>query len=280
MVNVDEPFELDVLSRFPKPVVEEPVLDELSLEDDELEMDPSEVTRAVEEAEEIIRIAQAEAAKIRADAQNEIAIAFRQKTEAEEVLRNAHTKFDHADAQIAEIMSNAQMEAETLKHTAAEQGYLEGVERGKSEVYNAMEAKLEDLAQAVDNVMREKGQLFNMYEDELVKIAAAIARRVVHMELDSAEDSFIYVLTQAAKQFRNTENLIVTIKEGQLSREVLADPEFLRACFAGIENVEIIERADVRAGTVIMDNSESLLDASVDTQIDVLEEEMQRAANG
>jgi flagellar assembly protein FliH len=165
-------------------------------------------------------------------------------------------------AQIAEITSSS----EQIARNAHDSGYRAGELAARQALEAEMRACAEKLAQTIADLASTRDQTIRRAEEDTVRLALEIARRVLHREL-SVDPSAIEALVKAAlEKLRNQEVYRVRVHPDQ-------EP-LIRRCLQQMgrgQEVEIVSDAAQARGGALFEISRGALDASVETQLREIE---------
>lgn len=149
---------------------------------------------------------------------------------------------------------------------ARQQGFQQGLQQGREEAARALQKTAEGLAQALAEAVALKRRVRSEAEMELVKLALAIARRILRRELATDPEAIQGVAHAALSKLQNREIHCVRIFP--------AGAEVLRACLerSGAPSaVQVISDPSLRAGDLLFETSAGDLDASIETQLQEIE---------
>lgn len=124
---------------------------------------------------------------------------------------------ENAEAEAAAKLREASEQAAELKATAEKQGYeagmdkgyYEGLEKGKSEMDNKYSALSGTLTKIAETALTEKHKLIKNTEDDIVKLAVDVARKVVGRELVQDRSIVVNFVKEAIKMLEDKEKIIV-----------------------------------------------------------------------
>ena len=183
---------------------------------------------------------------------------------------------------------NARREADRIVKDAAEQkrliaekaqkdGYSEGVKKGFDDGYRQGYGKcaeaLDELKKINAQLLSEKSQLMQTYERQLFDMIFAVAQKITVDSLKQKDKAVIEkMLRQAAKSFRGAKTVKVTLSALDFSENMDADLANLKHIFEQGTYVEFDVQKDAENGTLILDNGSEIIDASVSTQLRMIEE--------
>ncbi len=230
--------------------------------------------------EEEIRISATEAERKRLFAQyEEEARQIRDDAinEANAYLREAE---DRGNAFIAE----AEAECERLKVETTELAYKEGYEAGYSEGegkghdegYNKGLRKckdtLKELMSALEETTRVKDEAFAAHERDLFDAIFTIANKITLDSLKQKDKAVLQkMLREAAKSFRSSEYIKVSLSKLDIEEQGSAELDVLREIFRENQHIEFEILKDAPSGTLTLDNGSEIIDAGVATQLKMIE---------
>ncbi|MGN0654529.1 MAG: hypothetical protein ACI4KD_06390 [Oscillospiraceae bacterium] len=180
-----------------------------------------------------------------------------------------------ANAKLAaeEIIRTANEEAEVIRKAAAEKGFAEGNEKSRVQAEKYMNAAAELISQAT----AQKEAYYISHKDELIETACYMAEKLVAAKLDMDKSVIASIAANAAKGFRHSQRVKISIAGSDISADATADLDFIRSVIKGIPDIEIEVLENASSGTVVLDNGSEIIDASVPTQLDFLKEIMENS---
>lgn len=180
---------------------------------------------------------------------------------------------NEAKARAAEIISAAITEAEEMRQKARADGYAQGEQKGLDAAAKYTKAA----AELISGIEARKEAYFLSARDELIETSIYIAEKLIAAELSTDKKAIFSIAAQAAKDFRNSEHLKISLAGADVSEEIVADKEFIRSIASGIPDIELEVLPNAESGTVVLDNGSEIVDASVPTQLDLLKEIMENS---
>ncbi len=241
----------------------------------------------IEPEEDDIEYIREEDAKIEREKLLEEYEELRQKyeRESEEYILHAKEKAAEIYEKTREIahqtMDEARAECEMLKKEASaeglKQGYDEGYKKGYDEGYvNALKKckdTLLELKQLSEEVVAHKSQIYLDYEHALFDAIFDIAQKITLDSLKQKDKAVIMkMLKEAGKRFRGSKNVKITLSGLDISDVSEVDETILEEVFKGGSNIEFEILSDAPSGTLIIDNGTEITDASVSTQLKMIEQ--------
>jgi flagellar assembly protein FliH len=149
---------------------------------------------------------------------------------------------------------------------AHRRGYAEGETRGRQAASQQLQPVLDRLAKSCEDIARLSPRVRREAEEDLVRLAVAIARRILRREL-TVDPEALLGLAKAA---------LARINARELNR-IRAHPEAAAWLKPKLESAGLPTRVQVLAdpslepGAVLFETSHGLLDASVETQLGEIE---------
>jgi flagellar assembly protein FliH len=167
----------------------------------------------------------------------------------------------HSEEQAADAAPGRDREIEARAAAAYQQGLAAGEAAATQRVQARLEPQLAALSAIVDELAGMRKKFRGEAEEATVKLALAIARRVLHRELVMDPDALLGLVKAAFQKCdaRDTHKLRLSPQDVELIRE---HREPLNLPLA----VEIAADASLTRGSVIFETSRGELDASFDTQ--------------
>lgn len=207
--------------------------------------------------------------------------------EGEEKLQKANQLLQEAADEKAQLLAEAQQEAEVLKDQARAVGFEEGKEQGYQEGYTngyaeattegrRIAAELKQNAQQM--IQQAEGQVNAYYEekqDQLIQLAATMAEAIVHQTIDTADDQVLQLVKPILLRMSKTEKLVtVTVRPEQeaVIKEKLA---VLEAKQPDVRFVLFTDHTLEKNGCVV-ETSHNITDLQVGKQLNKMVEEMQK----
>lgn len=258
--------------------------------------EPPEEERVPEQAEaveeEVYVEPEISAAEILAQRESEIAlrereIEERQKELAElkaqyieqgkavivEAKRRAEGIVQNAEHEASEIVSDAEKNRDDVFIKARAEGYEQGKKDGVAACLAAGQGVLDEVKEYSDQINEKKVELFEHYEKEIYETVMEIANKVTLGSMSVKDGTAAKkLIKKAAKEFRNTQFIRITLDENGASTELSGDYEYLKELCAGAEHIEVELLKDAEVGTVIIDNGEEITDAGIQTQLKMIKE--------
>lgn len=145
-------------------------------------------------------------------------------------------------------------------------GLREGEAAGRNRAAAEMRAAIERMARSIDELAALRSRLRREAEADTVKLALAIARRVIRRELAVDPEALRGLVLAALEKLQAQDICRVRVHPSQV--EPIAD--FLRKTGSGVP-IEVAPDASRDPGAVIFETERGNLDASVESQLGEIE---------
>jgi flagellar biosynthesis/type III secretory pathway protein FliH len=178
------------------------------------------------------------------------------------------------DARIAthQAMEIARRDAEDIKAKALEDGYSEGFNTAKEEVFGKYNKYIDAAAKLLADINARKESYFLSNEAELRATVYVIAEKIIRGELQIHPEAVENIIFDAAKKYRNSRYLKISMADNPESKKLKADATFVKQLIPFIKDIDIQILEDAPEGTIILDDDSEVTDASIPTQLDLLKE--------
>ena len=149
---------------------------------------------------------------------------------------------------------------------AYQQGFQEGQGAARQELGGQFDAMAVRLARNIEELSGLRQRFRHEAEEDVIALAMAIARRILHRELTVAPEALLGLLKAALEKI-----------EAQEVHRVRVRPEDAALVQQHLEKmglpqrVELIADASLERGSAILDSSRGALDVSVETQLAEIE---------
>lgn len=190
-----------------------------------------------------------------------------------EAKRRAEGILQNAEQEAAEIVSDAEKNRDDVFIKARAEGYEQGKKDGVAACLTAGQSVLDEAREFSEKINEQKAELFERYEKEIYETVMDIANKVTLGSMSVKDGTAAKkLIKKAAKEFRNTQFIRITLDENGATAELSGDYEYLKELCAGAEHIEVELLKDAEVGTVIIDNGEEITDAGIRTQLKMIKE--------
>jgi flagellar assembly protein FliH len=188
-------------------------------------------------------------------------LAWRQVGRAGAAPQSAKEPADSA-AQMAQL--EAQYQQKVREAHAA--GVREGEMAGRNQAAAELQPVIERLTRSIQEIANLRARLRREAEADVVQLALAIARRVIHREVTSDPDALRGLVLAALEKL-----------QGQEISRVKVHPAHVATVKSGLQQavsgglLEVLADSSCELGSVIFETARGNLDASVDSQLREIE---------
>jgi flagellar assembly protein FliH len=169
-------------------------------------------------------------------------------------------------ARIAEFEALLDKRVKESKDAGYRDGLAAGKAQGVAEGAAQVKPVIEKLGQSIQQLADFRSTLRLQAESDMVKLALAIARKVVNRELNSDPDAIRGLVKVALEKLRLQEVMRVRVHPSH----VAIVKEILSRSNNGVP-IEVTAEASVGLGGLVFETSRGEFDASVDVQLDEIE---------
>ncbi len=152
------------------------------------------------------------------------------------------------------------------EQAALRKGMEQGRAAASQEAAGQLKPVLERFAQTIAELSSERRRLRRDAETDLVKLAIAIARRVLRRELSADPDAMLGLVKAALEKLegREVERVRVSPADAEAVRQHL-ERAHMSARF------EVVAEPRLERGAAVFETSRGSLDASIETQLDEIQ---------
>jgi flagellar assembly protein FliH len=175
--------------------------------------------------------------------------------QSEEHAQALHTRIVELERQLQSDVTNAR-----------EAAFREGEKAGRESVSAEVRPVIARLGKSLEELAAVRGRLRRDAEADLVQLAIAIARRILHREIAVDPDALSALVKTVLDKVQSRDVVRVSIHPDY-------EPQ-LRACFKSnpaAGHVQIEANPALSRGDLVVETTRGQLDASIDTQLDEIE---------
>lgn len=192
---------------------------------------------------------------LRADAE---AIVDRAAADAESLLKAA-------ESTALELIERAQARVAEIEEAARAEGHDEGFAKGHEAAIAEYEPVVATLREWVESIREQRDAVITSSEPELVRLAMAIAERIVHTEV--ANNRHVVVENVRAALTRLVSREVVTLRVNPADHETIRQYRDSIIESSDVEHLRIVEDQRVDRGGVMVETDAGTIDAKIATQL-------------
>lgn len=166
------------------------------------------------------------------------------------------------EAKVAEVRAQAQREMDA----AVQRARQECEAKAHALVQNEVEPWLKRMAQSIEDIGTVKQRYLAESEDQLVRLAVAVARRILYREIQVDTEALLGLVHAATQrsELRELNRILLNPKDHQA---LLPHLERLRLP----PRVEVVSDSALERGALLLESTSGILDASIQAQLDEVE---------
>lgn len=155
------------------------------------------------------------------------------------------------------------VDAARIERDAFMKGYAQGERAGAEAAAARGEAVVRRLAQTVDELRALKADLVQKTEQQVVQLALAIARRIVHREVSLDRELILTMSRVALERLGTTSTATIRLHPDDYAAVMSGRPEQLAP-----DTTVVVADPVVRRGSCLVQSDFGVIDVGVDAQID------------
>lgn len=170
------------------------------------------------------------------------------------------------------VMEKAQNECLVLKEQAKSEGYSEGFAQGKEESLEKYKRYIDASGKLLSEINSRKEAYYISNEEEMRTAVFEMVKKITRAELVADPEIIEGIIAEAAKNFRNSDYIKVTLAEDEITEKFRTDEKLIKEIIPFVPEIEIEFDDEAEEGTIILDNGSEIVDAGVPTQLEFLRE--------
>lgn len=162
------------------------------------------------------------------------------------------------------LISRAQEEAGTIKENAAQEGYKAGLEKAQNDIT--------EFKSAIVQFLKSKDDVLEYIAPDILEISVDIARKIVKKEIEQDPQIVLETVLDVLKTLSKDEpKLKLKVNPLQVNLVKDAVPEMVSSI--GLDaKINVFADATIEIGNCIIETSNGVVDATVDTQLEIIKE--------
>jgi flagellar assembly protein FliH len=167
-------------------------------------------------------------------------------------------KLQELQARIAELENQTRRREEQ----AYESGFRKGQGLGEEQAAALMEPVVARLARTIEELSGQRRRMRREAEEDVVRLALAIGRRILHRELSIDPEALLGVVKAALTKLERHEVNRVRVHPADL---IMVKRHFEQLDLSG--PIEVVADSSLERGAVVFETPRGNLDASLETQL-------------
>jgi flagellar assembly protein FliH len=207
---------------------------------------------------------------VREDAENIL-----KETEAMvvEILEKARTEsqniISEAKEEAAMVLSRAKEEAEAVRIEALESGYQDGFKRALSDMEAEIQSAREEKERILEEARNERVRFLTLNEEILVRMALAIAKKIVEKELEEIPDIVSSLVQKIVESLNEAESFKVLVNPKDF--ENMARKYSEEGIPRSRDRFQVEADSRLSAGGCVVETEVGIVDARLETRMNAVE---------
>ncbi len=177
-----------------------------------------------------------------------------------------------AKAATMAVMEKAKRECAILKEQAKKEGHDEGFAEGREQSLEKYKKYIDASGKLLSEINSRKEAYYISNEEEMRETVFALVKKIVRTELRTNPKVLENIMAEAARNFRNSDYLKITLAEDAVTERFRTDEKLVKDLIPFISEIELELDKDAEEGTVIEDDGSQIVDAGIPTQLEFLQE--------
>ena len=179
--------------------------------------------------------------------------------------REAELLVAAAKSQGHQLLAQAQADAVAMGAKAQSEGTVAGLEAGRAEAAEHIADGIATLADLIESARAQRREIVDGAEPELLKLAMAIAERIVHREIEIDPEIVTSMVRVGLARLSGREKVTIRVNPGDVAtmrehRETLLSN-------SDVESLRVVEDQRVDRGGVVIETESGTIDAKIGTQL-------------
>ena len=189
------------------------------------------------------------------------------KRDAEAIRNNA---YEEARAIIAQATNEAQRIKERAKEAGFQEGFQAGFQKGLEEAKSQFLSEINEAQRIKEEIIKEREELYQQFEQDLVALAVDIAKRVIYDRLETDDEVLAHVVESTLRKIQGKVRVQLKVSKhdyGRISRL----KERLLSKLHHIEDMDVVEDDFLGIGSCVVDTGSGMVNGSVDARLREIE---------
>lgn len=190
------------------------------------------------------------------------------KFEQREERREGTRRRGYRRTQDRNIVTRAQQDAISIRDMAKKEGYNDGIKNAQKD--------LQEIKSKIEKFFNCKEEVYNKVSGCILDIALEIAKKIITKEVDENREYIIPIIKNLIEDINKTENKItlkVMPKDVEIVKDKITDL-FSTQYFEA--KISVVPDNTIKDGGVKVETSNGIIDASIDTQLAIMEQALKK----
>ena len=184
------------------------------------------------------------------------------------------------------LLQQADREAKDIRKEAFNRGYNEGYRQGmqdgeesavqlaESQFAQKLQSLQEDVANAVEEIQKNRRKAFHRYLNELRDIALTVAEKVVRISLESSGEVIRKMILSEAEELKHSEWIKIYIDRHDYNRLLEVDHDVADDLQRISDNIKFVVLNKEDTGYCVIETPNEMIDIGVKTQLENIRDEL------
>ena len=162
------------------------------------------------------------------------------------------------------LVSRAQQEAISIKENAKIEGYQEGIQNAQKDI--------EGLSDAITQFLNAKEEIYGKVSPKILEISMEVAKKIIKKEVETNRELIFEIIKEALEKLNKNEKQIVLKVSPEDRDYVKINIEKLLEKLQTEAKVTVQQDIALTSGSVVVETTNGLVDASIETGLQIIEE--------
>jgi len=187
-----------------------------------------------------------------------------------DILEQARAEASHiiedARDEAQEIRTQVRVEAEQIRNKARESGYKEGLQKAYQETEDRRKRALAECDKMLEEAKKEKEAIIRSAEGDIVRLALAVAEKIVEKEIQQDTDITINLVRNVLSMVGDAQAVKLRVSPEEFER-LAAERDKLTGADQNIGELHLQPHSGIKPGGLILDSEVGTIDARVETRL-------------
>lgn len=189
------------------------------------------------------------------------------KAESSLIIQNAELKAQEIMAKAQESLVQAQESVKLAHQEALEEAQRSGYDIGYQQIYNDLNDQIKFVDMLASSTDKVKKEIICSAEKEILELTVVIAEKIIKRKLNLNPEIILNIVRAAIGELKDKEEVKVIVNPAHTT--ALYDfSEKFRETIKGLKTIKIIEDKTVPYDGVMVESSDSRIDARLQTQLE------------
>jgi len=191
----------------------------------------------------------------------------------DDMAARANRYLDKVREEALEMLTKAHEEANTIREAAKQEGYQAGLQMVEELVGKRLATALPALKRVTDDIRNAKQAWLTHWEASAVRVAAAIAERLIRGELSQRPEITLTLVREALELAAGSSRLRIHLNPAD--REAIGEQaEMLIGELATLTTAELVADPEITPGGCRVETNFGIIDQQFESQLARIEEEL------